>query len=67
MEYQKVQEKARTSQYQQTRRTHPKIERKLGEVVRHQQACGGRPFAASAKVLLQAVLTTLAVNRGNAW
>ncbi len=61
MEYQKVHDKARTPQYQQTRRTHPKIERKLGEVVRHQRARRAT-FRGLGKVLLQAVLTTLAVN-----
>lgn len=60
-EYKKVQEKARTPQYQQTRRTHPKIERKLGEVVRHHQA-RRTSFRGLAKVLTQAVLTALAVN-----
>jgi transposase len=60
-EYKKVQEKARTSQYQQTRRTHPKIERKLGEVVRHHRA-RRTSFRGLAKVLTQALLTALAVN-----
>jgi transposase len=60
-EYKKVQEKARTPQYQQTRRIHPKIERKLGEVVRHHQA-RRTSFRGLAKVLTQAVLTVLAVN-----
>jgi transposase len=60
-EYKKVHEKARTPQYQQTRRTHPKIERKLGEVVRHHRA-RRTSFRGLAKVLTQAVLTALAVN-----
>jgi transposase len=60
-EYRKVQEKARTPQYQQTRRTHPKIERKLGEVVRHHRA-RRTSFRGLAKVLTQALLTALAVN-----
>ena len=60
-EYKKVQEKARTPQYQETRRTHPKIERKLGEIVRHHRA-RRTSFRGLAKVLTQAVLTALAVN-----
>jgi transposase len=60
-EYKQVQEKARTPQYQETRRTHPKIERKLGEVVRHHRA-RRTSFRGLAKVLTQAVMTALAVN-----
>lgn len=60
-EYQQVAAKAQTPQYQETRRIHPKVERKLNEVVRHHGArrvC----FRGQAKVLIQAVLTTLVVN-----
>lgn len=60
-EYVKVAAKARTPEYEETRRTHPKIERKLGEVVRHhsgRRAC----FRGLPKVLTQAVLTALVVN-----
>lgn len=60
-EYRKVQEKAATPAYQETRRTHAKIERKLGEVVRHHGA-RRTSFRGLAKVLTQAVLTALAVN-----
>jgi hypothetical protein len=60
-EYRQVQEKARTPEYQQTRRTHAKIERKLGEVVRHHRA-RRTSFRGLAKVLTQALLTALAVN-----
>jgi transposase len=60
-EYAKVESKARTPQYQQTRRTHPKIERKLNEVVRHHR-CRRAHFRGLAKVLTQAVLTALVVN-----
>ncbi len=60
-EYRKVQEKAGTPAYQETRRTHAKIERKLGEVVRHHRA-RRTSFRGLAKVLTQAVLTALAVN-----
>jgi len=61
VEYRKVAAKARTPQYEQTRREHPKIERKLGEVVRHHEARQAR-FRGLAKVLIQAVLTVLVVN-----
>jgi Transposase DDE domain len=60
-EYRKVEEKAKTPQYQETRRTHPKIERKLNEVARHQgarRAC----LRGLRKVHTQAVLTALVVN-----
>lgn len=60
-EYQKVEAKAQTPQYQETRRTHPKIERKLGEVVRHHRARRAS-YRGLAKVLTQAVLTALVVN-----
>jgi transposase len=60
-QYQRVQEKAQTPQYEQTRAEHRKVERKLGEVVRHH---GGRRarYWGQAKVRLQAVLTALVVN-----
>jgi transposase len=60
-EYRKVEEKAKTPEYEETRRTHPKIERKLGEVARHhnaRRAC----FRGLPKVSIQAVLTALVVN-----
>ena len=60
-EYRKVEAKAQTPEYQQTRRTHPKIERKLNEVVRHHDARRAR-FRGLPKVLVQAVLTAFAVN-----
>jgi transposase len=60
-EYQKVQAKAGTELYRKTRREHPKIERKLGEVVRHHRA-RRVSFRGRAKVLTQAVLTALVVN-----
>ena len=34
-DYKKVHDKAQTPEYRDTRRTHPKIERKLGEMARH--------------------------------
>jgi Transposase DDE domain len=60
-EYQKVHAKAQTSAYAQTRRTHPKIERKLNEIARHHRARRAS-YRGRAKVLVQAVLTALAVN-----
>jgi transposase len=60
-EYAKVEAKAQTPEYQETRRTHPKIERKLNEVVRHHDSRRVR-FRGLAKVLTQAVLTALVVN-----
>ena len=59
-EYKKVEEKTKTAEYEETRRVHPKIERKLREVARHhgaRQAC----FRELPKVLTQAVLTALVV------
>ncbi len=60
-EYAKVEAKARTPEYQETRRTHPKIERKLSELVRHHNARRAS-FRGLPKVLTQAVLTALVVN-----
>jgi transposase len=60
-EYARVEAKAQTPEYQQTRRTHPKIERKLNEVVRHHAARRAR-FRGLPQVLTQVVLTALAVN-----
>jgi transposase len=60
-EYQRLVAKAATPEYQQTRHEHPKIERKLGEVVRYH---GGRRacYRGRAKVFCQALLTALVVN-----
>ena len=60
-EYKKVHEKAKTAEYQETRRVHPKIERKLGEVARHHGARQAR-YRGLPKVLIQGVLTALVVN-----
>jgi transposase len=60
-EHRRVHEKARTPAYEATRREHPKIERKLGEMARHhgaRRAC----FRGIAKVLGQALLTAWVVN-----
>jgi hypothetical protein len=60
-EYLKVEAKAKTPEYRETRRTHPKIERKLGELARHHHARRAR-FRGLTKVLAQTVLTALVVN-----
>ena len=60
-EYAQAAAKVGTAAYQQTRRTHAKVERKLGEVVRHQQGRRAR-FRGLPKVLLQSALTALVVN-----
>lgn len=60
-EYQRVEAKATTPEYTETRRLHPKIERKLGEMTRHhgaRQAC----YRGQPKVQSQALLTALVVN-----
>ena len=53
--------RAQTPEYQEVRRTHQKIERKLGEVVRHhggrRARCRGQP-----KILIQELMTILVVN-----
>jgi len=60
-EYKQVFAKAKTPEYEATRRTHPKIERKLGEIVRHHGARQAN-YRGQAKVLMQALLTGLVVN-----
>jgi hypothetical protein len=60
-EYDKVVEKTKTPQYQETRRVHPKVERKLNEVVRHHH-CRRARYRGKPKVLVQALLTTMVVN-----
>jgi transposase len=60
-EYDKVAEKAKTPEYQETRRVHSKIERKLNEVARHHR-CRRARYRGKTKVLVQALWTTLVVN-----
>jgi len=60
-EYKRVEEKARTPEYEQTRRTHPKIERKFNELMRHHSARRAS-FRGLPKVLIQSVLTVVVVN-----
>ena len=50
-----------TPRYQQTRQQHTKVERKLGEVARHQGQRRAR-YRGWACVKVQAVLTALGVN-----
>jgi transposase len=60
-EYRRVHEQAKTPEHEATRRLHPKIERKLGEVVRHHGNRRAR-YRGRAKVLCQSFMTALAVN-----
>lgn len=60
-EYQRVAATAQTPAYEQTRREHSKIERKLGELARQHGARRAR-YRGLAKVFSQALLTALVVN-----
>jgi transposase len=60
-EYRKVQEKAMTQQYAETRRTHPKIERKLNELARHHGNRRAR-YRGLGRVLCQSLLTAMVTN-----
>jgi transposase len=60
-EYDQVIAKAKTPEYQQTRRLHRKVERKLNEVARHHR-CRRARYRRQPKVLVQAFLTTMVVN-----
>ncbi len=60
-DYDKVQAKAKTPEYEQTRRVHPKIERKLNELARHHR-CRRASYRGKPKVLVQTLLTALVVN-----
>jgi len=60
-EYDQIQAKAKTPEYQETRRVHPKVERKLGELARHHR-CRQVCFRGLPKVLGQALLTSWVVN-----
>ena len=60
-EYLQVEAKAKTTEYQQTRKMHPKIERKLSEVVRRHGARRAH-FRGLTKVITQVALTAMAVN-----
>src|SRR5215207_439907 len=60
-EYDKVQAKAKTREYEETRRVHPRIERKLNELARHHR-CRRACYRGQPKVLVQTLLTALVVN-----
>jgi transposase len=60
-EYGKVAAKAKTREYKETRRTHPKIERKLNEMSRHHEARRAR-YRGLPKARTQGVLTAFVVN-----
>jgi transposase len=60
-EYRQVEAKAQTPEYRETRRQHAKIERKLGEAVRHHQARRAR-YRGLPKNRVQGLLTAMVVN-----
>jgi hypothetical protein len=59
--YRAAREKAKTPRYQEVRQQHPRVERKLGELVRWHDARRAR-YRGRAKVWLQGLLTGLVVN-----
>ena len=59
--YRAAREKAKTPRYQEVRRQHPKVERKLGELARWHKARHAR-YWGTPKILIQALLTGLVVN-----
>jgi transposase len=59
--YRAAREKAKTPRYREMRQQHPRIERKLGEMVRWHDARHAR-YRGRARVLIQASLTGLVVN-----
>ena len=59
--YRAAREKAKTRRYQEVRRQHPKVERKLGELARWHKVRHAR-YRGTPKVLIQALLTGLVVN-----
>jgi transposase len=60
-EYRRARAKAQTPEYAKLRQEHPKIERKLGEMVRWHRARRAR-YWGRAKVLVQDLLTAVVVN-----
>ena len=60
-EYGRVATKSETASYAEVRREHPKVERKLGELVRHHGLRMAR-YRGRVKVLVQSCLTALVVN-----
>jgi Transposase DDE domain len=61
VEHQRVYAKAKTAEYAQTRREHPKVERKLGELSRHHGNRKAR-YRGQPKTLAQSLMTGLVVN-----
>jgi len=59
--YRAAREKAKTPRYQEVRAQHPRVERKLGELVRWHHARHAR-YRGRVKVLIQALLTGIVVN-----
>lgn len=60
-QYQRARDRAQTRAYQEVRRVHPRIERKLGELVRWHAGRRCR-YRRRSKVLVQYVLTAFVVN-----
>jgi IS5 family transposase len=60
-EYRRAREKVGTEAYQETRKKHPKVERKLGEMARHHGHRRAR-YRGLPKVKIQAALTAFVVN-----
>lgn len=60
-EYERARQKSKTAQFEQVRREHPAIERKLGEVVRHGHSRTAR-YWGRAKVKIQLLMTCITVN-----
>jgi len=60
-EYQAIEAKAKTPAYQEIRRQHRRIERKLGELVRWHGLRRAR-YRGRTRVLIQSLLTALVVN-----
>jgi len=60
-EYQRAWEKSKTASYEQVRKEHPAIERKIGEIARHGRGRHARYWGRS-KVKLQQLLTCFVVN-----
>jgi IS5 family transposase len=60
-EYQQVRARAQTAAYAETRRRHPQVERKLGELVRHHDGRRAR-YRGLLATRVQAFVTALVVN-----
>jgi len=60
-EYRRARAKAQTAEYQQVRRQHPAIERKLSDAVRHQRGRRAR-YRGGGRALIHGLLTGVVVN-----